>query len=253
MITLAFTRPVRRLAESVSMAENMGFRVLAAPSLEILPGNENEFTFIQEQLRKKFFDISIISSVTAAEECLDMWGNEFTSLLNATEVIPIGQSTADYLKKRNIHIDNLPSEYSSSGIVNLLGKKLEKKKILLIHSDHGSNILENGLRGNGASVTELIAYRLEKKGSCTEFLNILEEGKKGNIDVFAFTSPMSAESFIDTLISLNCDPERIFKGTKIAAIGKPTALMLASRKIRTDILPDKSTFECLLIEIKSSL
>ena len=252
MITLAFTRPVRRLAESVTMAENMGFRVLAAPSLEILPGDEEDFRSIREQMKKGSFDITIISSVTAAEECLVAWGSEFTPLMNKTEVIPIGQSTADYLEKREVCIDSLPSEYSSSGIVDLLADRIRKKKILLVHSDHGSNILDIGLRMNGARVTELIAYRLEKKGPCTEFLNILEEGKKRNIDLFAFTSPMSAESFIDTLISLDCDSEDFFKGAKIAAIGKPTALMLASKNIKTDILPDKSTFECLLKEINQA-
>ncbi|MFA6679789.1 MAG: uroporphyrinogen-III synthase, partial [Candidatus Methanomethylophilaceae archaeon] len=164
MITLAFTRPVRRLAESVTMAENMGFRVLAAPSLEILPGDEEDFRSIREQMKKGSFDITIISSVTAAEECLVAWGSEFTPLMNKTEVIPIGQSTADYLEKKEVCIDSLPSEYSSSGIVDLLADRIRKKKILLIHSDHGSNILDIGLRMNGARVTELIAYRLEKKG-----------------------------------------------------------------------------------------
>ena len=253
MITLAFTRPARRLAESVTMAESMGFRVIAAPSLEILPGDENDFRSIRDQIREGSFDMSIVSSVTAAEECLNAWGDEFPSLLNSTEVIPIGRSTADYLERRGVRIDSVPSEYSSIGILDLILGRPEKKNIVLIHSDHGSDVLEIGLRKSGSNVTELIAYRLEKKGPCTEFLDVVEEMKMGNVDVFAFTSPMSAESFVETLVSLNCDPAEIFKGIRIAAIGKPTASMLSSKNLRTDIMPDRSTFRCLLEEIESNM
>lgn len=39
MRTLGFTRPAHKIAESVAQAERMGFSVLAAPSLDILPGD----------------------------------------------------------------------------------------------------------------------------------------------------------------------------------------------------------------------
>lgn len=253
MTTLAFTRPARRLTESITMAEDMGFRVIAAPSLDILPGDENDFRSIREQMRRGTFDVSIISSVTAAEECLNAWGDEFPSLLNATEVIPIGRSTADYLEKNGVRVDSIPSEYSSNGILDLLLGRPGKKNIVLIHSDHGSDVLEIGLRKSGSEVTELVAYRLEKKGACNEFLVILEAMKKGNVDVFAFTSPMSVESFVDTLVSLNYDPVEIFRGIKIAAIGKPTASMLSSKNLKTEIMPDESTFRHLLKDIESNM
>jgi len=45
----------------------------------------------------------------------------------------------------------------------------------------------------------------------------------------------------------------MFEGIRIAAIGKPTASMLSSKNLRTDIMPDRSTFRCLLEEIESNM
>ena len=43
MTTIGFTRPIKRLKESVKEAEEMGFNVIAAPSMKIIPGEKKEF------------------------------------------------------------------------------------------------------------------------------------------------------------------------------------------------------------------
>ena len=43
MTTLGFTRPNKRLKDSVKEAEDLGFEVMAAPSLDIQSGDDAEF------------------------------------------------------------------------------------------------------------------------------------------------------------------------------------------------------------------
>ena len=43
MTVIGFTRPKDRIKDSVKEAEDMGFTVMAAPSLEIFTGDDEEF------------------------------------------------------------------------------------------------------------------------------------------------------------------------------------------------------------------
>lgn len=253
MMTIAFTRPVRRLAESIDIAEKMGFRVIAAPSIDITPGDVEDFERSKEMLVSNSVDIGIVCSVTAAEECLEYWGDDFSRILNMTDIIPIGSSTADYLREHGVHTGDIPLEYSSSGLVRLLSDRVRGKNVVIIHSDNGSDVLEEGLSSNGANVTELIAYRLKKCDICPEIKEIISEGAAGNVDVLMFTSPMSAETFFDHVRSEGKDPKDVVCLSKIAAIGSPTAAKLKRMGFKVDIMPEESTFKCLLDTIKKTL
>ena len=67
------------------------------------------------------------------------------------------------------------------------------------------------------------------------------------MDVYAFTSRMSVESFLD---DIGVSKEKMFKRAKVAAIGKPTKERLEEEGIRVEILPNEATFPCLLETIK---
>lgn len=246
MTTIAFTRPERRLKESIELAEEMGFNVLAAPSLDIHHGNVSDFITARNKLENGDFGIVIFSSVTAAEECVKEWENDIVTVLSGTRVIPIGSSTESYLNSIGIVTDPTPSEFSSSGLVEHIVNGYERGNVLIIHSDHGSRVLDEGLLAAGMNVDELIAYTLTKNTNSPEIRRIISEGKSGNVDVFAFTSPMSVTAFAE---AADGDIAAVTKESKIAAIGDPTASQLRSYGLSVDIVPDKATFEQLLIKI----
>ena len=249
MITLAFTRPERRLETSVAMAEDMGFRVLAAPSLEVIPGRPEDFERFGDRLYRGSVDICIFSSATAVEECFRMWGKESVEMLDSVRVASIGPATSEYLEKNGIRVDSMPDVYSSQGLVDHL-TDVRGKSILIIHSDKGSEILRDGLRANGARVTELIAYRLKKTALSQASRTIIEEALAGRVEFFAFTSPLSAESFFDAAKAGGYDSRELTGNSRIAAIGEPTASALRSLGLKVDIIPDDSTFRSLLVSIK---
>ena len=250
MITLAFTRPERRLEESIAQAKDMGFRVLAAPSLDVIPGEIEDFEKIADRLFRKSIDICIFSSVTAVEECVKVWRTETGEILSTAEVIPIGPSTAEALIRNGIKVGSTPDIYSSQGLVDHLASQSYGKKVLIIHSDKGSDILKKGLRSNGAKVTELVAYRLKKAKLTSASKMIISEALKGKVDVFAFTSPLSAVAFFDAVVDRGHEILKIVEGANIAAIGEPTAVALRSLGLNVDIMPENSTFRSLLESIK---
>ena len=245
MITLAFTRPERRLKDSVRIAEGYGFNVLAAPSLDIVHGDKASYEKIGLELSQKAFSTIIFSSATAVEECREEWDDRFKGMMDGTEVIAIGPGTSRRLEGLGIKVSSIPEEFTSSGLVDLLKKDTDGRNVLIIHSDKGSSVLKDGLIRSGFAVEELIAYTLEKhEGGLDAIRDAITDGK---VDAVAFTSRLSVESFMD---SIGLDKKIITSNVKVAAIGRPTMERLEDEGIKVDILPKDATFECLLQTIK---
>ena len=245
MTTLAFTRPMRRLDESIEMAESYGFEVVAGPSLDIIHGSKASYDKIRWKLSQKVFRTAIFASATAAEECKEEWGGEFSGLFEGTEVIAIGPGTSKKLTAMGVKVSSIPGEYTSSGLVEHLERDADGRNVLIVHSDKGSPVLVDGLTEAGFTVEELIAYTLEKHAGGLD--RIREAAERDGVDVYAFTSRMTVESFLD---DIGVSKEIMFKRAKVAAIGKPTKERLEEEGIRVDILPKEATFPCLLQTIK---
>ncbi|MCQ2055877.1 MAG: uroporphyrinogen-III synthase [archaeon] len=243
MITLVFTRPSRRLKESIEQAKKANFNVIAAPSLDVIHGKKDQYFEIERKLVDGSYQVAIFSSPTAVEECFTEWGNKFTSLFSGMDVVAIGPKTRLSLLSNGIETSSMPSDYTSSGLVSHM-RQYESKKVLIVHSDKGSPVLKNGLIDLGFSVDELIAYSLKKHEGDID--NIRKAVVSGVVDVFAFTSKMSVESFVD---AMEMPLEQIFTNAVVAAIGEPTKIELESRGIHVDIVPKKAVFGELLESI----
>jgi len=190
MTTVAFTRPEKRLEESITIAEKMGFNVLSAPSLEIMDGCPEDFEKTKGLLASGKVDHVIFGSATGVEECTRAYGKGFGDMLQSIDVISIGPNTSRALKEAGIRVDSVPEDYSSYGLVELLGSSVKGQTVLLIRSDMGSKVLSEGLVGNGAIVEELAAYRLKPIGRTDDLDKIMEGMRNGEVDAMAFTSPM---------------------------------------------------------------
>ena len=102
MITLAFTRPIRRLYESVEKAKSYGFNVVAGPSLDIVHGDKSSYARVKGGLSNNAFRTAIFSSATAVEECREEWGDDLPCLFRGMEVIAIGPGTSKRLEAMGI-------------------------------------------------------------------------------------------------------------------------------------------------------
>lgn len=250
MTTVGFTRPSKRLKDSIKEAQDLGFDVMGAPSLEILRGEDSEFTRLEEELKT---DCTVVfCSSTAVEECQTRFGNGLAGMVKGHRVVSIGPATTARLEAAGIRPDAVPEDYSSYGLVDMLKGGAQGSRIVLVRSDSGSDVLSDGLKEAGATVADIAVYRLREAGMGNALLHMLTSLKQGRIDVMAFSSPMSASSFISRVES-HYGKERgdeYLHRVKIAAIGLPTSRKLEELGFPPDIVPEKTTFHDMLLAIR---
>ncbi len=251
MTVLGFTRPSKRIKDSVKEAEELGFTVMAAPSLEIMRGDESEFRKLEESLTDEC--VVVFGSSTAVEECQNFFGDRFAEVFGGVRIVSIGPTTTKRLKAARFDVDVVPKDFSSYGLVNLLKNEAKSRRVVVIRSDSGTDVLSDGLRDVGADLVDVASYKLKEVGICPALLHMMIAVKRRQIDVMAFTSPMSASSFISHLEKHfgKEEGDGYLHRIKIAAIGRPTSERLESLGFKPDIVPEETTFHDMLLAIKA--
>ena len=106
-----------------------------------------------------------------------------------------------------------------------------------------------------ADLKEIEVYKLTKVRTGRPLLDMFYKGIRGEIDVFAFTSPLSARSFIDEAKKHYSDEEveDMLDCAVVAVIGESTKRMLEEIGFRVDIVPKEATFEMLMQAIADAI
>lgn len=252
MTTVGFTRPTQRIKDSIDEARAMGLDVMAAPSLEIIPGDEEEFKKLEGSVTDGC--TVVFGSSTAVEQCQKFFGDRIGQVFEGARIVSIGPATTKRLESAGFTVDAVPEDYSSYGLVDLLKDEAEGKRIVIVRSDSGSDVLSDGLREAGADLVCIASYKLKEVGMCPALLHLLIAVKRGQLDCMAFTSPMSASSFIRHLEERfgKEKGDEYLRGIKIAAIGRPTSERLESLGFKPDIVPEKTTFHDMLQAVKDA-
>lgn len=261
MTTIAILRPTDRMEESVELAKKMGFDVVFASPIDLKTNDSPEFEEFLKGLSFGDVDIVVLTSSTAVKSTFELAQKhsqveELSRGLRQTQVIAIGPVTARAAEKEWIKVDTLPEKFTSEGLVQLLAKtNMEGKQVVILRSDQGSDVLKKGLSGLGATVQEIEVYKLTKVKAGRPLLDMFYKGIRGEIDVFAFTSSMSAKSFIDEAKKHYTDEEveDMLDCAIIAAIGEPTQKTLEDLGVRVDIVPKDAIFDVLLEAIADAI
>ncbi len=252
MTVLGFTRPIDRIKDSVKEAEDMGFAVMAAPSLEIFPGDDSEFEKLSSSLSEGC--IAVFGSATAVDQCQKRYGDALKGMFEDVRIVSIGPATTKKLESAGLKADSVPEDYSSYGLVDLLKADVSGRRVVLIRSDSGSDVLADGLEEAGADLVTVAVYKLKDVGMRPEILHMHYSIKSGRMDVMAFTSPKSASTFIEGLEKHfgKEQGDAYLRQVRIAAIGRPTAERLESLGFKPDIVPAETTFHDMLQAIKDA-
>jgi uroporphyrinogen-III synthase len=261
LTTLAILRPTDRQEESVELARKMGFDTVFASPIDLKTNDSPEFEAFLQGLSYGDVDIVVLTSSTAVKSTFELAKKhgqveELSRGLRQVQVIAIGPVTARTAEKEWIKVDTLPEKFTSDGLVQLLSEKgIQGKQVVILRSDQGSDVLMKGLAGSGATVKEITVYKLTNVKAGRPLLDMFYKGVRGEIDVFAFTSSMSARSFIDEARKHYSDEEvdDMLDCAVISAIGEPTQKTLEDMGVRVDIIPEKATFEDLLKAIAEGL
>jgi uroporphyrinogen-III synthase len=261
MTTIAIMRPSDRMEESVEIARKMGFDTVFASPIDLKTNDTPEYAAFLQGLEYGDVDIVVLTSSTAVKSAFEISrrhgrSEELSRGLRQIDVIAIGPATARTAEAEWIKVDMLPEKFTSEGLVQLLSKKdIAGKTVTILRSDQGSDVLMKGLKELGAVVQEIAVYKLTKVKAGRPLLDMFYKGIRGEIDVFAFTSSMSARSFIDEARKHYPDNEvdDMLDCAVIGAIGEPTKNTLEDMGVRVDVVPKEATFQGLLQAIADGL
>jgi len=145
MSRVAFFRPDdERAASAAEFVRSLGAEPLSDPMLSVEPTGETP---------RSDAEYTVFTSKTGAELVAAAgWDGD--------TIVAIGTPTAEALEAAGYTVDRLPGEFSSSGLVEELSADAPGARIEVARSDHGSDVLLDGLNDAGAYVHETILYRL---------------------------------------------------------------------------------------------
>nr|WP_255194548.1 uroporphyrinogen-III synthase [Natronobeatus ordinarius] len=220
-----------RLADAVDVLESRGAAPVPDPMLATEPTGATPRTDA---------DYVVLTSTTGVELAVDAgW-----SPGDAT-VCAIGPTTANALCEAGSDVDVVPTEYTSSGLVDELAEAVDGARVEIARSDHGSAVLPDGLEAAGAYVHETVLYRLVRPEDSGESAEI---AARGDLDAALFTSPLTVEHFLEAAEDRGVADEVRdgLESTVVAAIGEPTRQAAAELDLAVDVVPEDATFETLV-------
>ena len=159
-------------------------------------------------------------------------------------LVAIGPATADAARAAGWTVDLVPEEYTSAGLVAALEGRVDGERVEVARSDHGSDVLLDGLREAGATVTETVLYRLTRPEAAGESAEL---AAAGDLDAAAFTSSLTVTHFLDAATERGVREAAVagLNDAVVGAIGPPTAETAADNGIEVDVVPDDAGFDDL--------
>jgi len=273
--TIAIMRPSRYTEETVKLVEDMGFKPIVFPMIELVDKYDSNFDGFVDRVLQNKSDYVIFTSVNGIDYTLRKIKNpeEFINALNNIKVIAIGPKTKSALEKYNIKVDIVPDKYSSSGLAETLMarfasriqpslregrrsfqslKEVKGKVIEIVRSSHGDPTLIPNLESNGAIVHETQVYEIKPPKNADM---LIKKTLNKEIDIFAFTSTMMVKNFMQTASAMEVKEDiiKILNSKIVTAIGAPTANTLKSYGVEIKVLPKNFTFLDMMLELKEIL
>jgi uroporphyrinogen III methyltransferase/synthase len=138
--------------------------------------------------------------------------------LAGVRLCAIGPSTAAALRERSVLADWMPQEFVTDSVLDgFRAYDLRGSDVLLARADIAPPLLADGLREQGAKVTEVTAYRtVPSDESRDRLLGVLE---RRAIDVVTLTSSSTARNLVDGIGGRL----ELLQGLTIASIGPVTS------------------------------
>ncbi|AGN00681.1 uroporphyrinogen-III synthase [Salinarchaeum sp. Harcht-Bsk1] len=242
--TVAVFRPDdERIDEAVTALTEAGLDPVADPMLAIEPTGAIP--------RVEAADVVIFTSKTGVELVAEAGWSPPT---DAT-IAAIGDATETALRDAGYEVDLVPEEYSSRGLVDALTSAIERgevESIEVARSDHGSDVLLDGLAAAGATVQETVLYELRRPADAGESTELAAEG---SLDGACFTSSLTVEHFLAAAADrgLEAAARGGLETAVVGAIGEPTAETLRERGIAVDVIPATADVDVLVDDVAAAI
>jgi uroporphyrinogen III methyltransferase/synthase len=247
--TVLITRAREQAAEFAAELEAYGARVVACPTIEIVP--PTSYAQLDEAIENLFgYDWLILTSANAVEHFLARLTNsgKDVSELDNLRVCAIGEATAARLVEAHVHVDVVPEQSRAEGVFAALEaylggrEQFDNLNFLLPRAAVARDFLPRALEAAGARCDVVEAYRTVRPETTdrarTEALLV-----GGGVDVITFTSSSTVKNFAQLFDTR--DLRSLLSGVRVACIGAVTAEVAAEYGLRAEIVPAESNARAL--------
>jgi uroporphyrinogen-III synthase len=188
-------------------------------------------------------DYVVLTSKTGVELAADAGWQP-----NGVTLVSIGSGTTAAANEAGWTVDREPATYSSAGLVELLADEVAGSHVEVARSDHGSDVLLDGLADAGATVTETVLYRLVRPPDAGESTELAADG---DLEAAAFTSSLTVENFLAAAEERGIEEAALdgLDSAVVGAIGEPTRETAREHGISVDVVPEEATFEALATRV----
>ncbi|MCX7817416.1 MAG: uroporphyrinogen-III C-methyltransferase [Syntrophales bacterium] len=246
-VGVVVTRAKGQLEPFAGMLRDLGARVLLFPTIEIAP--PTDWAVLDGVLKRiGKYEWLIFTSVNGVKFFFKRLREKNMDVreLKGIRIAAIGPVTASLLSEKGLNVEIVPQEFDSAGFVEAFRKwNIKGSRVLILRTELAGNLLQEGLKKQGAHVEVVPVYRTE----------VPQESKKevmerwlasGLVNVLTFTSSSTVANFCKIMGSDFTPPKEV----KIAVIGPVTAEEARKRGFSVDIQPRVYTVSALVDEIK---
>jgi uroporphyrinogen-III synthase len=258
--TVALTRPCGQADEAAQLIRQRGWEPYFIPTIEIKP--LTDFSAIKPfiaALAGGKVDFVVFMSVNGVRHLFDAAAglketDRLIAGLQKSVTVSVGPRTAEELEARQIHVDLVPTQYTSDGIAQamLTRFQLAGKTVAVPRTTSASPTLKDALSKVGANVEEVYVYESGIPNDEQVKKRFLEDLQAEKIDAVVFGSALCAKNLFHMLsshISAKKLRDLINQKLAVVAIGPVTAQALGELGVRIDVMPKSHVFEDAIAEL----
>ncbi len=232
---IVVTRAPEQASELVRTLDELGAEVILAPAVAFgVPEDSRALDGALHELRR--FGWVLFTSQNAVR---------FTALRlrqlglppAVQRVAAVGPATAEAATQEGFHVDYVATHHTAHSLASELRESIACGNVFLPRSDRSDPELLHALRGSGAEVTDVIAYRTT--APVTPDPTTLNRVRGGDFDVAIFASP-SAFHNLDGFLGAGTLAKLADK-VRYAAIGPTTAKAMRAAGARVHIEAEEAS------------
>lgn len=246
------TRAQEQSGALVERLEALGATVHVCPMIAIVPPEDCALLDAAIQ-RMSEYDWLMLTSANAVAALFQRM-----AALGAAPTLPahvrvgaVGPATARELAAHGAQPDCVPSVHTAEGMLAELGD-MAGRRVLLPAADIARETLAEGLRGRGAYVDVVTAYRTVPGEGASMLARLLRDGTP---DAITFTSPSTVRYMLQGLAAQGVrDPAARLAGMAVVCIGPTTADAAHAAELRVAAVAREHTVDGLvaaLVEVFS--
>ncbi|MCL4530780.1 MAG: uroporphyrinogen-III synthase, partial [Chloroflexi bacterium] len=245
MKRILVTRPREQADGFIDALKAAGFEPICFPVIQIRPMEDH--TQLDQALKNlDKYEWIVFTSVNAVEVVFDVIArSEATKQApnlgrrdkgEGIKVASIGPKTAEALNARGVIPDFVPEEYVAESILPGLGN-LNGKWVLLPRAEIARKALPEAIVNAGGIAHEIAVYKTLPAQVDPDGLAALKSG----VDWITFTSPSTAQNFVEIVRRQKMNPFELKNNPKVACIGPITEKAAKEEGFKVDLVAEEYT------------